>query len=206
MTTMVVEEGEENRIECMICGKKYRRLDNGHLSRVHNITNEEYIEQFPNAKLIADSCYQLLVEHCRENIKLGLNFTSEALRKNSEGLKQAWNEGKFDHLTALFKLRPRPKSENLTRGLRIYYGWSLCITDGNGQCEVLKLVKKRNDEKPIAQWNGGEIYKDSTIFPCTEPLDLQKLIIRWALPLGFSPKSIDVFYLDMNGKKRNIDL
>lgn len=41
---------ESEYVECKLCNKKFKRISNTHLKKVHNITCKEYKKQFPDAK------------------------------------------------------------------------------------------------------------------------------------------------------------
>ena len=46
---------EETKVRCEICGKEFQKITNSHLKK-HDITINEYMEQFPNVLLITESC------------------------------------------------------------------------------------------------------------------------------------------------------
>ena len=46
---------QENKVQCMICGKWIGLIDDRHLMRRHNITKLDYIKKYPNAPLISKS-------------------------------------------------------------------------------------------------------------------------------------------------------
>ena len=48
-----------SRIQCMICGKELNAINYLHL-RKHNVTVEEYIKKFPDAKLWSDKALEKL--------------------------------------------------------------------------------------------------------------------------------------------------
>lgn len=52
---------EEDRVECKICGEKFKRINWAHLKK-HNLTTEEYKKQFPNAKIFSDETKERMSE------------------------------------------------------------------------------------------------------------------------------------------------
>lgn len=58
-------------IICEICGKQFRQITNTHLAK-HNLTYQEYINMFPKAKTISDSCKNQYIKY-NQNIALAIN-------------------------------------------------------------------------------------------------------------------------------------
>ena len=68
-------------VTCQICGKQLKRLDGGHIQRVHNISPDEYKRRYPKAKLSCDKY--------RESIK--------------ESVEKLWENGHYDHISPTVK-------------------------------------------------------------------------------------------------------
>ena len=86
------------KVKCEICGKEFQKITNSHLKK-HDITINEYIEQFPGAFLITESCRKkfsgenngMYGKHQTEESKqksreahLGRHHTDEAKQKMSD--------------------------------------------------------------------------------------------------------------------------
>jgi very-short-patch-repair endonuclease len=55
-------------ITCQICSKQYRIITNQHLSK-HNINTDQYIERFPNAKLVSEELIKKHSESTKRHFK-----------------------------------------------------------------------------------------------------------------------------------------
>ena len=76
----------DNYVICEICGKKVGVINHLHL-KIHKITTKEYMEKFPNAKLVSKST----LEKRSKEIK-GQKRTEETKRKLSESNKKSWKK------------------------------------------------------------------------------------------------------------------
>lgn len=50
----VIRQKVDNRIECQICKKKYKRITNTHLIKKHKMSIQEYINQYPGCPIDMD--------------------------------------------------------------------------------------------------------------------------------------------------------
>jgi len=51
----------KEKIECKVCGKKFKRITHTHLKK-HGMTTEEYREKYPDASLISKGVKEQLKE------------------------------------------------------------------------------------------------------------------------------------------------
>jgi hypothetical protein len=84
-------------IKCLICNKPFKRLGKYHLNKCHNMTMEEYVSLYPNAKLISDDTKDRYASGTktfygnldnRDRKKRTYKRTSESIEKMKESLRQ----------------------------------------------------------------------------------------------------------------------
>ncbi len=72
-------------VKCKICGKKFKQLtSSGHL-RKHNMTREEYLFLFPDAKVVSDATRNAHSKSMKKRVKEGNHFVPF---RDVEGLAQ----------------------------------------------------------------------------------------------------------------------
>ena len=109
-------------ITCNICGKLYKRLDNGHLTKTHKITIEQYLIQFPGSTVILEETVKKYStaqktyaksnpdEMRARSKKAKTKITSEQKQKTLEAQAKARIE-KYDEIYGLNSLRNKKISQ-----------------------------------------------------------------------------------------------
>ena len=83
---------KEDKVICKICGKKFKRIGNSHLPRVHGITLQEYKILYPEAETISSETRERLSIASTNDHKLHPRTLSEVHKwKISQG-----NKGRID--------------------------------------------------------------------------------------------------------------
>lgn len=146
-------------IACMVCGKEFKTINKRHLAQ-HGLTREEYIQQYPDAKLVSDES--------RENKKRGaaLRLASMTEEAKSEAGKKAaasrlangftsWNDGKGGYSLEW--------SEEAKQHRKEVGAWNKGIPMCEEQKE--KLSEKRKElyaSGALIHWNTGKQTSEET--------------------------------------------
>jgi hypothetical protein len=117
------------KVECQICKQKLRNISNTHLKK-HNITQQEYKQQYPNSPIFSDG---LLEDQKDKRIKTIINKYSKEEIKYLKGIKSANNRlikyNKEHNTNLTFSeyckiIHPTISAENLEKlqnGLQSFY-------------------------------------------------------------------------------------
>lgn len=163
------ELDERPKIKCEICGKELRNISNTHCQRKHNISQEDYKNMYPNAKIFADGLLDVQKEK-REN-SINEKYTPEEIKnwrlegvkryhKMSKEEKKKWNKKNTEKLNETLlenykKFLKKNPSSKLTftkfRGLPVRNGYKKLKKDiekyENSKKIILEKRKKTSLEK-----------------------------------------------------------
>ena len=87
---VLIYDKTREKVQCHLCGKFFRALNNGHLGKVHSTTAREYkkdIELSPTTALIGEATREKLILR-------NLDFGRKNLDVRLENLKSAWKKRK----------------------------------------------------------------------------------------------------------------
>lgn len=85
-------------IKCKICHRNFKIITNTHLISSHNITIDEYLDKYPNSKIICNKTLERLRKQNKTNVKekntgfFHLSKERNFRRTQSLLMKQRWNE------------------------------------------------------------------------------------------------------------------
>ena len=106
----------DGKIECLICGKKLSAINYLHL-RKHDISVEDYVNKFPDAKLCSDQTRTVMSLGSKGRI------VSEGVRKKqSEAAKASWL--KNPNLGNSGQHRPEEVKRKISNTLKGFSPWN----------------------------------------------------------------------------------
>ena len=89
MTKKLIIPDTIPKVKCKICGNEYYVIQSQHLKK-HNISMAEYLEKFPDAKLLSDEYRRWQTENSPNR---GLKRSAETKEKLSKTKKQQYADG-----------------------------------------------------------------------------------------------------------------
>lgn len=85
-------------VKCEICYKNFLSITHKHLFFKHGITKEQYLRQFPDAKLFSNELSKTLsiIQKGKKTGDSNPSKRKEVKQKIAETVKQRWQEGNYD--------------------------------------------------------------------------------------------------------------
>lgn len=84
MQHFLFEKENLSEVTCFMCGKRGKSL-RSHIRRIHNMTNDEYLSVYQNAKIMCDETRDKYRQSARKNAKIYGNWITQArIRKDDD--------------------------------------------------------------------------------------------------------------------------
>lgn len=130
----------EEYVTCRICNGKYRNLTISHMKKIHGITNEEYRERYPDAKMVCGSTSKMISKNTLDWIK---NNPEEAAARDAKA-QEGYRKWERDHPEEAFAAQSLGGQRG-AETMRSNPGKYLPIFKSNG--DKLNQWKKDNPEE-----------------------------------------------------------